>query len=43
MLPLHNLAVGTGDGMAISQFTLANKRSATELAVAFRPGALAVL
>jgi len=29
--------------MAISQFTLADKGPATEPAVAFRPGALAVL
>lgn len=43
MLPLHDLAVGTGDSIAISQFTLADKGPATELAVAFRPGALAVL
>jgi hypothetical protein len=43
MLPLYGLAIATGDSMAIAKLTLSNKGPTTELAVAFRPGALAVL
>jgi hypothetical protein len=43
MLPLHDLAVGIVDGMAISELTLADEGPATDATVTFRPGALAVL
>jgi hypothetical protein len=43
MLPLHALAVGSGNSMAISQLTLADKGPPAEFAMAFCPGALAVL
>jgi hypothetical protein len=43
MLPLHDLAVVTLDGVPIAELALANQRAATELAMTFRPGALAIL
>jgi hypothetical protein len=43
VLPLHNLAIGIADGMAIAELTLGNKATPAALAMAFRPGAFAIL
>ena len=43
MLPLHDLAIATDSSMAIAELALSDERPTTKLAMAFRPGALAVL
>jgi hypothetical protein len=43
VLPLHDLAVGIADNMAITKLALRNEGTPTALAVAFRPGTLAIL
>jgi hypothetical protein len=43
MLPLHDLAIGIRDSMAIAKLTLANKGPTTEFAVTFCPRTLTIL
>lgn len=43
MLPLHDLAIGILDSMAIAKLTLADKGTTTAFAVTFRSRTLTIL